>query len=357
MRIFILSIVLFVFGGCFSTGIVGYPDSLGLDIVEVELIKPEVWTLKNGLRVYYLQDNELPLIEGVLFAFGGSLWEPETLAGLASATGSQMREGGIHNFLPDKLDELLDSIGASIESSIGTDFATVTFSTLEEDFDRVFPLFRDVIINPTFDSSRLSLWKRSQIDSINQRSESASTMAQMGLSMLVYGDASPYSRVPSEQTINRITPGAMKDFHKRIFNPSNSILVLTGNISSDSAKNAIEKNFLSWKQTSSKKTITSDDYPPISHDAVPGIYVLERDFEQAQVSLGHIGPPRLTEDRIAISIFNRVYLSSGFSSLLFSEIRGRLGLAYYVGGGIYPGAEMVSCKLILVQEMNKLLTR
>ena len=65
--------------------------------------------------------------------------------------------------------------------------------------------------------------------------------------------------------------------------------------------------------------------------------MLTRDFEQAQVYAGHIGPARLTADQHSIVIFNRLFGFSGLDSLLFQEIRSRAGLAYSVYGGIFPG--------------------
>jgi len=52
--------------------------------------------------------------------------------------------------------------------------------------------------------------------------------------------------------------------------------------------------------------------------------------------MGHLGIPRLTEDYPAIDLFNEVFGSGGFGSLLMKRIRTELGLSYGVYGGIAP---------------------
>ena len=68
-----------------------------------------------------------------------------------------------------------------------------------------------------------------------------------------------------------------------------------------------------------------------------GIYVLERDFDQSTVVMGHIGPSLPNADVPLMGVFNRLYGDGGFGNVLMQEIRTKLGLAYGVGGGINPG--------------------
>ncbi|NDC37685.1 MAG: insulinase family protein, partial [Proteobacteria bacterium] len=98
---------------------------------------PQRWTLPNGLTVLFLQDDELPLVSGVLYLRSGALWEPVTPVGAAGALGELMREGGAGERSADALDETLEKLSASVASSISGEFGTVAFSALSADFETV----------------------------------------------------------------------------------------------------------------------------------------------------------------------------------------------------------------------------
>ena len=57
---------------------------------------PEVasFTLANGMKVYLLENHELPLVGGFALIRTGNLFEPADKVGLAQITGSVLRTGG-----------------------------------------------------------------------------------------------------------------------------------------------------------------------------------------------------------------------------------------------------------------------
>lgn len=324
--------ILFVSGCSSVTTMVEDPRDLKVGSVQFDLPRADSWTLENGLQVYYYHNAELPLMQGKMYFRGGALNDPFGIPGLAGASGSQMRSGGIVGMSPAQLDKKLDDMAASIESSFGEEFGSVGFFSLSEDFEEIFSIFSKVIRQPAFDQKRLALWKALSKDGISHRRDAPSTMASMAFNELVYGKGSPFARYKSVESINKITRSSLQDFHKLFVRPDTALLAISGSLSKSEARKAIQKYFGDWKAG----TKELPELPTVTHNIKPGVYVLERDFEQATVIMGHLGPPRHTEDAYATTILNRVFGHGGFSSLLFREIRSRLGLAYSVYGGIWP---------------------
>jgi zinc protease len=315
-----------------DAGIPNRPDALGLDEVKFSLPTVERWVLENGLVVMYKFDDELPKVSGSLYFPGGKYFEPIELAGLASVTGAQLREGGIPGYPPEKLDRTLDHLAASIESGYDSEFGSVGFACLAEDFEQVFSLVGKVAREPQFDEKRLQLWKKLAIDGIRRRRDDPQTMAWMAASQLIYGKNTAFSHFISEDSVRRITRNDMRAFAKKFIRPNGAILAVSGAVPIDRLKSAIEKTFGSWARVSD----VLPELPALKTPPVPGIYVLQRDFDQSTVYMGHLGPPRLTPDIYEMSIYNRVLGSAGFGSRLFDEIRTQLGLAYDVEGGLSP---------------------
>ena len=326
-------VILLVMSACADSRGSLRPDNLGLAELEFHPVKPIEWKLDNGLTVLFIEDHELPKVSGGLYVRGGSLYETPDLVGLAEATGTQMREGGIPGFAPDALDERLDQLGASVESSFGTEFGTTAFYCLRENLPEVFRSFSLVTRSPQFDKGRLELWKQLAQEAIRRRRDNPNTMTEMAFLELVYGASSPYGRSPSLENISRISPAAMKAFHAKFFRPNDSILVIAGDTNESELRRLINEQFGTWERGPEIDL----SYPPVTQTPKPGIYVLQRDFEQAVVMMGHLGPARLSPDMYELSIYNYLLGGGGFASELMQEVRTRLGLAYDVNGAISAG--------------------
>lgn len=293
---------------------------------------PETWSLPNGMTVMFVQDNELPLIQGVLYIKGGGLWEADAVLGATSAMGDQMRQGGAGTLDADELDAELERLAAGIGSNFAGENGRISFSCLESDFDRVFSIFGDVIRRPRFNQSRLDLLKGQSLDSIRRRVEDPSTVAQLAFSQLLYGD-SPFGRVVVDTNVRRLTREDLVRMHELLVRPKDSVLVITGNISRERARQAVEAVFSDWQSEDYKLPALSADFS----SAAPGIYFVDLPFEQSTVLLGHLGVPRFSPDYIAIDAFNDIFGSSGFGSRLMTRVRTQLGLAYSVFGMVQAG--------------------
>ena len=115
---------------------------------EFQIPKPEVYTLKNGLRVFLLEDHTLPRVRASMLVRTGSVWEPADKVGLAGITGAAMRTGGSVNRKGEQIDELLEGLGASVETRIDNDSATATMFTLSRDVEVGLDVLADVVQHP-----------------------------------------------------------------------------------------------------------------------------------------------------------------------------------------------------------------
>ncbi len=68
--------------------------------------------------LYLLENHDLPIFNITARIKTGAIYEPAEKAGLASLTGYVMRSGGTLSMPADKLNEELEYMAASVETSI-----------------------------------------------------------------------------------------------------------------------------------------------------------------------------------------------------------------------------------------------
>ena len=78
------------------------PRSMTFPPLRFDIPKAERVVLECGMPVYLLRDPELPIINITAMVRTGSVYEPASLSGLASLTGSVMRSGGAGGMAPGK---------------------------------------------------------------------------------------------------------------------------------------------------------------------------------------------------------------------------------------------------------------
>src|ERR1019366_4345244 len=71
-----------------------YKDLKYPTLRQIQLPKIEESTLPNGMKVYLLENHELPIIRGTALIRTGNPFDPADKVGLATVTGAVIRSGG-----------------------------------------------------------------------------------------------------------------------------------------------------------------------------------------------------------------------------------------------------------------------
>ncbi len=297
---------------------------------EVKIPDVETFTLPNGMKVYLLENHELPLISGTALVRTGNLFDPPEKVGLAGLTGSVMRTGGTKTKTGDALDATLESMAASVEAGIGETSGSVSFNALKENTDEVLAIFKDVLTNPEFRQDRLDLAKTQSKSAISRRNDDADGISDREFASIVYGRNTPYGWDETYEAVDNIKREDLQAFYKRYFFPANIRLAVSGDFKSAEMKAKLEKLFADW-------TVKADPVPPFPQvqrqQGAPGVYQgTKTEVTQSFFNVGHLGGMFRDKDYPALSVMSDI-LGGGFASRLFLEVRTRKGLAYSVGGG------------------------
>jgi len=324
------------------------PDHNKLDYPKLnDIVVPEVQrlTLPNGMRLFVLEDHELPLIYVSSRIRVGSIYEPGDKVGLADITGEVMRTGGTTTKTGDELDEELEAIAASVETGIGLNAGYASVSVLKEDIDRGLAILADVLMHPAFREDKIQLAKMQHGSSISRRNDSPSQIAGREFNKLIYGPQSAYARHTEYATIGSITRDDLMAFHKRFYGPNNMMLAVWGDFDAQEMIAKIEKAFAGWQRID----LEFPDKPAVDYDWQSTVNLVNKpDLNQSNIYLGHIGGTMDDPDYFALTVLNQI-LGGGFTGRLFKNVRSRQGLAYSVFGRYsssfdHPGMFYVGCQ-------------
>jgi len=303
------------------------------ELGDVQVPEPERMTLDNGMIIYLYVNEEFPLVDARALIRAGSIHEPADKVGLASITGQVMRSGGSTNIDGDALDLLLESMGASVETSIGQTSGTATISTLAEDFPKGVEILADLLRRPAFPEEKIALAQKQERTAIASRNDESMGILGQELPKLLYGADSPYARHTEYATIDATTRADIVQFHEQFFHPDRIILTVYGDFDPLAVKKILQDNFGDWRPATSP--MPAD--PPADFADISGNYLIEKaDMTNSAVVFGLGGTRMDHPDYAAMQLYHDI-MGGGFSSRLFNEIRTKRGLAYAAGSGAGAG--------------------
>ncbi len=305
---------------------------------EFQIPRPELFDLDNGLRVFLLEDHELPLIDVTARIRTGSVYESEDKTGLAGIVGAVQRTGGTRSMSGDEIDDFLEARAAQIETSISNTAGFASMNCLASDFDDVFGVFVEILGHPSFAEDKIEIAQVQANAGVARRNDNVLGITSREFNRLVYGPESPLSRLEEYATIAAITRNDLVAWHAKYYHPNSMLIGVVGDFDSKAMKKKIRAAFSDWPRG------PDFDEPSLEYrkDQTAGIYFIEKgDVTQANIRLGHLGITYDNPDYFAVQVLNEV-LSGGFAGRLFSRIRSDKGLAYSVGGQVgasfrYPG--------------------
>jgi len=348
------SLILFLVIPVVLTGqeIVDHPDKLTFPELVFDPPHPSEYRteLSNGMVVYIAEDKELPLINVSVLLHGGDAWEPVEKTGLASLTGTMMREGGTETRPPDELDDEIDFLAANISTSFGSRSGNANLNVLSYEIESGLDLFIDILRNPRFDEDRIRVQRERIRQNLARRNDRTSDIESREWRYLMYGEDHYSTRGITVETLDAITREDMKEFHEQFVHPGNMMLAVAGDFDRDEMIGHLERAFEGW----TPREQWDEPVPEPDHTPEPGIYMIDKpDVNQGRVSIGHLGLTEDNPDRITVQVMNGILGGSGFTSRIVGRVRSDEGLAYSAGSAFGFGRDYPATFRAYFQSRNE----
>jgi predicted Zn-dependent peptidase len=311
-----------------------HPRELGpAPELKFKLTKPAMFTLSNGIQCFYMEDKELPLLYLRGFIKGGNFCEPAGKTGLASLVGQVLRTGGTKTRTGDQINEELEFIAASIESSVNNEYLTLTGISLKKDFPKLLDLYADILVNSEFRQDKLDLAKNQTYEGMRRRWDQPMQVAMQLFNEKIYGADTPFGRSSTPASIKAVTRDDLIAFYKKYNAPNNFTLGIAGDLSMSEAKAVLEKAFQGW----ARKKVTFAEVAPPVEKADGTIYYASKETPQGNVFMGHLGIAQKSPDEFKVEVMNDILGGGSFTARLMKELRSNRGLTYGIYGGVGEG--------------------
>ena len=308
------------------------------EILRVQLPRPTVVKLKNGLTIVLEEDHKLPTIAFTMWIRPGQLADPGDLPGLAAFTAGMLREG-TDKRKSEQIASEVDSLGATLEASsrFGVSYTSVNASGLISDTAKILDLMSDVVLHPSFPAGELAKYKQSEGAGLEQRLANPQFLGQQGFKRVVYGDTPMALASATKESIEKISVEDLKRFYDKHYLPGNAILGVTGDFTASEMRATIEKYFGAWMGAAE----APEKFAAAVTPQATKITLVDRPASvQTYIIVGDRGIRRTDSEYYGLDVMNQV-LGGGPQARLFLDLREEHSLTYGAysrfNAEIYPG--------------------
>jgi predicted Zn-dependent peptidase len=297
-------------------------------------IKKEI--LSNGITFLHNYNPNQPIVSIVIFLKMGEIYEPKKFEGISDLLQSVIVKG-TKNRSAEQIAEEVESLGGSISADASEDYSTLSIAMGSQHFEKAVDILSDIFKNPTFPKSEIEKEKINIIASIISRKDKIFDIAIDELLSNLYGKKHPYGRRPidSIKTIKKFSQKNLFNWWTRFYgvdkNEKNIVIVVSGDVSYDVAKEMILKYFSDIPEINLPKIVSPNM-------KIRNKYIKKKvHFKQGYLMYGFVSPKISKDtlsDYLSLKLIN-AYLGGGMSGKLFEYLREQHSLCYEINS-FYP---------------------
>jgi predicted Zn-dependent peptidase len=282
-------------------------------------------TLDNGLRVL---TADLPYAQSVavmVMLAAGSRYETAEASGIAHFAEHMFFKGTERRPTAREIAGEIDAIGGEFNAFTGKENTTYYVKCAAEHRDVALDVLVDMLRNARFVEEEIEREKGVIVEEMNMYYDTPRDYIGGVYEQLLWGDQ-PLGRdiIGNKDTIRDATRDTFMGYLDRWYRPSRMVVGVAGRIGDGLLERVQEL-------LGDLADADAGEPEPTAACANGRVQISTKQSEQAHVSLGVHSRPLDHPDRYALQLLATT-LGGGMSSRLFTEVRERRGLAYYVYG-------------------------
>ncbi|MDI9337140.1 MAG: pitrilysin family protein, partial [Alphaproteobacteria bacterium] len=292
------------------------PDPLKAKTINVE--SPQSFVMPNGLKVFVVQNTKLPTVSFTLLVDMLPIYYK--YAGIEDLAGSMLK-AGTRKYTKEKLDEEIEFLGGQINA--GHNY--ISGNCLNNNFPKLFELFSDICLNPSFPKEELEKQKKQLLSNIESNKEDPNVIANNVRAVLMYGKNHPYGQIATKTSVEKIDVEDIVQNYNTYWKPSISYLVFVGDISLEEAKTLCNKYLNNWQGQAPE--FVKYPFPTLPESRTVAIVNRPQSVQSVIGVFNAIDLKKSSPDRLATQVLNTV-LGAHASSRLFMNLREKHGFTY-----------------------------
>ena len=283
--------------------------------------------LPNGLRVLTAPMPQAQSVTCFVMLAAGSRYETPETNGIAHFAEHMFFKGTERRPTARDIAGEIDSIGGEFNAFTGKEYTGYYVKCAAEHRGTALDVLVDMLRRSKFDAEEIEREKGVIVEEMNMYFDTPRDYISGVYDELVYGDQPlGWDIIGRKETVRAAKRETFLDYLGRWYKPSRMVVGLGGRIDGDLLPEVAD--LLGDLEQARTAEPAAAQLPEADS---PGVKVHAKDSDQAHLCLGVPSYPLAHPDRYALQLLATV-LGGGMSSRLFTEVRERRGLAYYVFG-------------------------
>jgi predicted Zn-dependent peptidase len=288
-------------------------------------MKYERHTMDNGLRVLTAPMPHAQSVTCFVMLAAGSRYENETNRGIAHFAEHMFFKGTESRPTSQDITKLIDGIGGEFNAFTGKEYTGYYVKCAAEHRDLALDVLVDMLRHSKFAEEEIEREKGVILEEINMYYDTPRDIIGSIYEELVFGD-NPlgWETLGTRETVRSATRDTFLDYVRPNYTPDRMVVGVGGQI----GDGLLDRVHGLLGELSPNGRVTPAP-AQVERTPEPRVHVHHKASEQAHFVLGVPSLPVAHPDRYALQLLYTV-LGAGMSSRLFTEVRERRGLAYYV---------------------------
>jgi predicted Zn-dependent peptidase len=281
-------------------------------------------TLPNGLRVVTAPMPAAKSVAVMVMIAAGSRYETPSTNGIAHFAEHMFFKGTERRPTARDISAEVEGIGGEFNAFTSKEYTGYYIKCAAEHRTLALDVLSDQLLHSKFDAAEVEREKGVIIEELNMYVDTPRDHVDSVYDELLFGDQPlGWDIIGTKDTIRAAGRQTFLDYLQAWYAPRRIVAGAAGAVDGEFAAE-VERQFghLDDRATGSPPPTAVDQHEP-------RVKLEKRDSDQAHLRLGVRGLPTTHPDRYAMQVLSAV-LGGGMSSRLFTEVRERLGLAYYV---------------------------
>jgi predicted Zn-dependent peptidase len=283
-------------------------------------------TLPNGLRIVTCPMPAAKSVAVMVMVAAGSRYETRETNGIAHFAEHMFFKGTERRPTAKDISAEVDGIGGEFNAFTGKEYTGYYIKCAAEHRSLALDVLADQLLSSNFDPEEIEREKGVIIEELNMYVDTPRDHVDGVYDQLLFGDTPlGWDIIGTKETIRAAERQTFLDYLQAWYAPRRLVVGAAGAVD-DSFADEVEAAFGGQVDRE-----TGAALPVRAVQTEPRVSLETRDSDQAHLRLGVRGIQTTSPDRYAMQVLTSV-LGGGMSSRLFTEVRERLGLAYYVYG-------------------------
>ena len=300
------------------------------------MLKHSVQVLDSGLELIRIPMTSISSVTALVLGNTGSRYEKPAQQGLAHFFEHMVFKGTKKYPDPQVLASTIDAVGAQSNAFTSKEYTGYYVKAASKHLERSLDVLSDMLLQPLIRPEDIEREKGVIIEEINMYADSPMQDIDNVFDQLLFENESlGHDVIGTKETVSRMTHQDFLDLLSGWYGLPNLTLVLAGDatvVESDQTADLVSKLFGGEKRPQETRVDHRVEVAPLlksSWKNTGRLLVKTKQTEQAHLMLGWPGLVRSDERRYALALLS-IVLGGNMSSRLFTEVREKRGLCYYV---------------------------